>query len=89
MVLTVLPLEAPHDPSRVGIITSRRVGKAFERNRVRRRFREIVRADRPWVQPGFWFTLVARAAAVNASCIALRNEWRHLAKASRLLLLEP
>jgi RNase P protein component len=40
------------------------------------------------VEPGFWFTLVARAAAKKASFADLRDEWRYLAKASRLLLLD-
>jgi len=88
MVLTVLQLAA-EDPTRVGLITSRRVGGAVERNRVRRRLREIVRNDRPQVVPGFWFTLVARSAAVRASFADLRDEWRRLAKGARLLLLDP
>jgi ribonuclease P protein component len=88
MVLTVLRLAAA-EPSRAGFITSRRVGGAVQRNRVRRRLREIVRADRPRVEPGFWFTLVARAAAAKASFANLRDEWRHLAKSSGLLVLDP
>ena len=87
IVLTVLQ-NAAGEPSRVGLVTSRRVGEAVERNRVRRRLREIVRADRPYVEPGYWFTLVARAPAAKASFQMLREEWRHLAKASRLLLLD-
>ena len=87
MVLTVLQV-AEADSSRVGLVTSRRVGGAVERNRVRRRLREIVRADRPRLQSGVWFTVVARAAAAKASFANLRDEWRHLAKAARLLLLD-
>jgi ribonuclease P protein component len=89
MVLTVLRLDGNECSARVGLITSRRVGGAVDRNRVRRRLREIVRLDRPSLAPGFWFTLVARAAAVRAPFCALQDEWRRLAKASGLLLLAP
>jgi ribonuclease P protein component len=86
MVLTVLRVGAP-DATRVGIITSRRVGPAVVRNRVRRRLRELVRLDRPQLNPGFWFTLVARAAAADATYETLQTEWRRLAKRAGLLVL--
>jgi ribonuclease P protein component len=86
MVLTVLRV-APPGETRVGIITSRCVGQAVVRNRVRRRLRELVRLDRPQLAPGFWFTLVARSAASKASFEALRTEWRRLAKRAGLLVL--
>jgi ribonuclease P protein component len=75
-------------PARVGIITSRRVGGAIERNRVRRRLREIVRADRPRLRGGVWIVVIARRRAVEASFEDLRCEWRRLAKRHGLLLLD-
>ena len=86
MVLTVMQAVAG-EVSRTGIITSRRVGPAVVRNRVRRRFREFVRLDRPDIAPGFWFTLVARAAAADADFATLQTEWRRLAKRAGLLVL--
>ena len=86
IVLTVLRVD-PVAASRVGIITSRRVGPAVARNRVRRRLRELVRLDRPILSQGFWFTLVARAAAADASFETLQTEWRRLAKRAGLLVL--
>jgi ribonuclease P protein component len=85
------PGDAPDltESARVGIITSRRVGCAVERNRVRRRLREIVRADRPLLRHGIWIVLIARQRAVQASFDELRSEWRRLAKRHGLLLLEP
>ncbi|MEO8353806.1 MAG: ribonuclease P protein component [Chthoniobacteraceae bacterium] len=65
---------------RLGIITSRRVGDAVQRNRVRRRLREIFRLDRPRLRPERWLVLVARPAAVKAGYDELRNEWRRLAE---------
>lgn len=42
-------LLAPGEPSRVGIVASRKVGGAVERNRVKRRLRQVVRALWPRV----------------------------------------
>jgi ribonuclease P protein component len=71
--------------SRIGLITSRRVGGAVVRNRVRRRLREIIRAARPQMKPGLWLALIARQAAARASFEALRAEWTQLAQRSSIL----
>lgn len=73
---------------RVGIITSRRLGSAVVRNRVRRRLREAVRLDRPRLAAGCWVVLVARAGAAEAPFAALQEEWRRLAKRAGLLALD-
>jgi ribonuclease P protein component len=52
---------------RVGFTVSRQVGKAVERNRVRRRLREIVRlADTGNLHAGHDYVLIGRRAALNA-----------------------
>ncbi len=54
------------DPPRVGFTVSKKVGNAVERNRVRRRLREVVRlsgADR--MQAGRDYVLVGRRAALD------------------------
>ena len=54
------------DPPRVGYTVSKKVGNAVERNRVRRRLREVVRlsgADR--MQAGRDYVLVGRRAALD------------------------
>lgn len=84
MVLSVLESQ-PDTALRFGVITSRRVGGAVARNRVRRRLREIVRADRPAICAGRWCVIVARHAAATAAFDALRAEWRRLAARSGLL----
>ena len=83
MVLSVLASEG--GAARVGIITSRRVGGAVQRVGVRRRLRELVRAERPRLAGGQWFVLVARAKAVEAEFSALRAEWLQLAARAGLL----
>jgi len=85
IVLSVLK-DLPAPEVRVGLITSRRVGGAVERNRVRRRLREIVRVDRPQIRAGTWVTLIARQAAAAASSQTLAAEWQQLARRSSILL---
>ena len=53
-------------PARIGFTVSRRVGTAVERNRVRRRLRDIVRrsaADS--LRSGYDYVLVGRRTALN------------------------
>jgi ribonuclease P protein component len=85
MVLGVLKDAPGAAGARIGIITSRRVGGAVERNRVRRRLREIFRLERLRVTPGVWLVLVARRQAVRASFDQLQAEWRQLAKRGGIL----
>lgn len=66
------------EPTRFGFITSRRVGNAVTRNRIRRRLREIVRLARPELKSGFWIVLIARRAAAAATSYQLRDEWLRL-----------
>ena len=81
-------LERPGDRGfRAGFVTSKRVGGAVVRNRVRRRLREIVRKHQHDVRTGVWIVLIARPAAANATQRALEDEWLRLAK--RALILAP
>jgi len=86
MVLSVLRRDASTEATRIGVVTSRRVGGAVARNRVRRRFRELVRQDRPRLAQSHWLVLIARAQAVTATFAALRAEWEKLARSSGVLL---
>ena len=79
MLVSVLQKAEP-GAARVGIVTSRRVGGAVERNRVRRRLREIVRAERARLSPGMWLVIVARHRAVGAEFAELREEWLSLVR---------
>ena len=57
----LLVLARPGEPTRVGFVASRRgVGGAVQRNRARRRLREIVRRRFPRLAPtGYWLGLIA------------------------------
>jgi ribonuclease P protein component len=71
---------------RAGFVTSRRLGGAVIRNRVRRRLREIVRRHQHELREGFWFVVVARHEAATASYRALEDEWLRLARRASILL---
>ena len=85
VVLSVLKVE-PESEIRIGLITSRRVGGAVVRNRVRRRLREIVRSVRPQMQRGWHLVIVARAAAAKAEFAALRADVLFLLQRSAILV---
>ena len=65
-LLLVLP--KPGEPTRVGFVASKRgVGGAVQRNRARRRLREIVR--RRWARVtahGYWMVFIATRVALDA-----------------------
>lgn len=86
MVLSILKT-AP--ATKIGLITSRRVGGAVVRNRVRRRLREIVRFDRARLNPVCWLVLIARQKAAGAEFKELQSEWRALACRAGVLQVEP
>ena len=70
---------------RVGLVTSRRVGGAVVRNRVRRRLREIVRRHQHALASGLWLVVVARPAAARANSAVLEEEWLRLAKRAEVM----
>jgi ribonuclease P protein component len=53
--------------TRIGMSTPRTLGGAVQRNRVRRRLRELVRERLERIGPGWDLLLIARPAAANAS----------------------
>jgi len=71
---------------RIGFVTSRRLGSAVVRNRVRRRLREIVRQHQHELEQDFWIVLIAKRDAANASYSALEDEWLRLARRASILL---
>jgi ribonuclease P protein component len=86
-LLTLNVLSVEHSgPCRAGLITSRRIGSAVVRNRVRRRLREIVRQHHHNLREGFWIVLVAKKAAATAGYRALEHEWLRLARRASILL---
>jgi ribonuclease P protein component len=85
LTLSAVPVENS-GCCRVGFVTSRRLGSAVVRNRVRRRLREIVRRHQHDLREGFWIVLVARKNAAAAGYRALEHEWLRLARRASILL---
>jgi ribonuclease P protein component len=75
------------DGLRAGFVTSRKIGAAAVRNRVRRRLREIVRKHQHEILDAAWVVTVARPSAARASYDELEDEWLRLAK--RAFILAP
>jgi ribonuclease P protein component len=71
---------------RVGFITSRRLGGAVVRNRVRRRLREIIRRRQHDLRQDIWIVLIAKRDAASASDRDLQDEWLRLARRASILL---
>lgn len=74
-------------PSRVGMITTRRLGNAVVRNQVRRRMREIFRLNQDQIRDGYWIVTIARASSAFVAYQELERDWLRLAK--RASILEP
>src|ERR1700749_4222917 len=70
---------------RAGFVTSRRVGNAVIRNRVRRRLREIFRHHQDRLLPSHYLVTVANPAAGKAAFAELEHEWLRLAKRTSIL----
>jgi ribonuclease P protein component len=76
----LLVLAQPGEPTRVGFIASGKgVGGAVQRNRARRRLREIVRRRWPRIpHTGCWLVLIASRSTLTASHEELVSEVERL-----------
>lgn len=86
LVLGVLRAEAVEE-FQFGLVTSAKLGKAVVRNRIRRLLREIVRAHRAEIAPGWQMVIIARWRAPQATLQELEKDWLRLAR--RMSLLKP
>ena len=84
-LLLVLP--RPGEPTRVGFIASKRsVGGAVQRNRARRRLREIVRRRWPRIAThGWWMVFIASRAVLDAPHERLATEVESLLASAGIL----
>ena len=70
-------LARPHGgPSRLGVTTSRKVGGAVVRNRIKRRLREVFRRDPDRLLPQHDLVVIARPGAGAIGVDAIRRELR-------------
>ena len=71
--------------ARVGIVTTRKVGMAVVRNRIRRRIREVFRLHQFDLISGVWLVTIARPSAATASFRDLERDWLRLAERASIL----
>jgi ribonuclease P protein component len=83
MVLCYLP--NGKDFSRCGFTVSRRVGRAVERNRARRRMSEAVRLMWDLIAPGWDMVWIARPGINDAEFSELQSACARLLRRARLL----
>lgn len=76
----MLVLARPGEPTRFGFIASRRgVGNAVQRNRARRRVREIVRRRMPRIPAtGYWIAFICFRSVPRVPHQELASELEHL-----------
>ena len=86
IILNVLEIDAANS-FRAGFVTSRKIGGAVARNRVRRRLREIVRRHQHRMIKPVWIVTVAREASADASYAELEDAWLRLANRASILAL--
>lgn len=79
LVMATLP-EEELDHIKLGYITSKRVGKAVTRNRIRRRLRAVLTAHGEKIDGARYLVMIARNRAGDASYEELEKEWLYLAR---------
>jgi ribonuclease P protein component len=72
-------------PPRFGVVTSKKVGGAVVRNKVRRRIRHIQQSHLAQIRNGVWCVTVARFRAAEATFAELDAEWCKLARRAGIL----
>lgn len=86
LVLSVLH-QADLEHFRTGFITTKKVGRAHQRNLLRRRFRSIMRDHGEKIDPHYYIVTIARWRAAEASYTELERDW--LMQARKLGIMKP
>jgi ribonuclease P protein component len=87
VVIRVLP--NGHAEVRLGIVASKRLGKAVKRNRARRLIREAMRCLGPRLAPGWDVVVIARAPILDASMPEIETDLEHLLRRAGLIARPP
>lgn len=67
-------------PTRLGVTVTRKVGRAHQRNRIKRLVREVFRQERAHLPPGYDMVLVAKRNALSFTLEELRSDFIALAR---------
>jgi ribonuclease P protein component len=71
LLLSVVPNHLTHN--RYGFVTSKHLGKAVERNRIRRLLREVMRHAHPYLVQGYDMAVIARDPIVGQPYQAVQS----------------
>ena len=66
--------------TRLGVTVTRKVGRAHQRNRIKRLAREVFRQERAHLPPGYDMVLVAKRNALSFTLEELRSDFVSLAR---------
>lgn len=72
-------------PTRVGIVVGKRFGDAVRRNKVKRIFRELVRALRHQLRPGHGIVVFPKREALQQPFAELQQQWEATLRRSGVL----
>jgi ribonuclease P protein component len=72
--------------NRVGITVGKKLGHAVQRNRIRRRLREVYRLEEARFTPGWDIVVVARSKCLTADFSKLTQAYLSLAEKAGLLI---
>lgn len=86
LVLGYLPDENLAEGWKLGLITTKRLGNAVTRNRVRRKLRGIAQRIGERYRDQVWIVLIARSSAATATSEQLEKEWKWLMHRADLML---
>ncbi|MBE7498365.1 MAG: ribonuclease P protein component [Verrucomicrobiaceae bacterium] len=82
--------KAENEPEfRYGLVTGRKLGNAVVRNRIRRLLREVIRAHRAEIAPGWHLVVIGRWKAPQATLAEIEHDWLRLAKRLGILQMTP
>lgn len=87
MILGVLA-DAGIRSLKVGYITTRRVGNAVARSRVRRRLRGILQRHGEALRSGYWLVMIPHASSGDASSADFEKDWLKLVRKADLWIGE-
>jgi ribonuclease P protein component len=73
---------------RFGLVTTRKIGGAVVRNRVRRLFREVIRDSQDRLVPGLLVVIIARWRSPDATLEELKRDWLKTAARAGILRAE-
>lgn len=85
LLVTAVAAPQPGSMTLFGLVTPRYVGKAHERNLLRRRLRAIIAARLDEIADGRHVVTLARRGAGGADFATLEREWAKLARRAGLL----